>query len=365
MRLALNALLAAFLVAAGTAASARAADAPPPVAPQPMPPAPAPTPAAVVLAGCGPCATAMPAPCGCGACLPACSRLTIEGHLSMLTPDPEGAPGRVRSTLPTAIDWSSLEYGLGFGGRVAYEWPVLCSWTARLGGTFWGSWKDDATVTGNLAATDVPGGAVNNSPTFAVPLRSEATLWDLSVGVWRPCAATSCWCAAWGLGLRYVSFHEESSYGFPVVGGIAAPVTTLTNLAAESTNTLLAAQLMARVGWCLNRAWDFTVDVAAFAGWRHVENEVVPTGFTAPTPTGGKVEDDKFGFGFEVELALRWKVCRSWSVRGGYGLLALFDQSRAYQLVDFSHTGNLNLGPATSEDTLLAHRLFVGVEFNF
>lgn len=346
--------------AAAPAPAATPAPAPAPAAAPVAPAQPPPAAAALVVGGCGTCCPT------CDACLPRCARLTLEGHLSLLMDEPEGPPGGVSSGLPNAIDWDRLEYGLGFGGRVAYEWPALCSWTARIAGTFWGSWSDDGTETGTLGATPTPGGALNPSPTFAVPLSSEATLWDLEVSVWRPCTTAGTMCAAWGFGLRFASFEEESSFSFPlgvpVVGG---PPGGQATLAADASNTLLAAQLMGRVGWCLCGGWDLTVDVAAFAGWRHTETEVATSGFTAPGLAGGTTEEDALGFGFAAEVALRYRVCPSWSLRGGYGLIALFDQARAYDLADLSRTASGSAGPRTSEEVVLGHRLFVGVEFNF
>ncbi len=359
-------LLGLALLALTGAAPAWADEAPatgaPVVVPAPPPPAPA-----LVVAGCGTCAPACPT---CQACLPACRRLTIEGHASLLMPGPEGAPGGVPSGLPNAIDWDSLDYDVAFGGRLAYEWRALRSWTARVSGTFWGSWSDTATVNGTLGARTAAGAAVTPSATMDVPLDSEATLFDVELSLWRPCVSTSCWCAAWGFGLRYVNFHEESTFSFPqatppVVGGPPGVATTATT-AAEATNLLLAAQVLGRLGLCLTRDVDLTVDVAGFLGWRHTKSEVTPSGFVgAAVVTGGTVEEDALGFGFAADVALRWKVCPSWSLRAGYGVIALFDQARAYELADFSHTGNGNLGPKVSEDTVIAHRVFLGVEFDF
>lgn len=328
------------------------------------PQAPPPAPATMVVDSCAPpcappCAPACREAC-CSACLPKCGRLTLDLHVALLD-DPEGPPTGIAPGTPTAVDWDSLSYGLAIGGHAAYEWKAGCDWVARVGGTWWGNWSDDEVVNGNLAGRN-PNGGLSVSPLFDVPLESEATLWEAEVSLWRTCTTTPCWCAAWGWGLRYVSFEEESSFSFPA--GTAALSTALTE--TEASNTLLAAQLLGRVGWCLNSRWDFTIEAAGFAGWRHTETDVVPT-WPAPSPPATHEEADEFGFGFAAELALRWKVCPSWSIRGGYGMIALFDQARSTELVEF---GVLSPGaPITSttasEDTVLVHRLFLGVEFNF
>jgi hypothetical protein len=346
--LALSLGLAAFFVAG--AQSAWAADPPPPAsAPQQQPPPPS-MPGAYEVVGQGRSGC-------CDACLPRCRRLTLEGHAAMILDEPEGPPGLVSSGQPNAVDWNVLDYGVAFGGRAAFETHAFGSWVARVEGTWWGTWDDSDTVTGTLGATTTPGGAVNPSPTFAVGLESEATLWDAQVSFWRPLTANPCSCWAWGWGVRYTSFNEESTHTFPGIG--AAPVTVI--LTGEADNTLFAAQLAVRAGWCLNECWSLTLDLAGFAGWRHTEREVRVTNIAA---TGGTAEDDDFGFGFEAQVAARWKLSSSLSLRFGAGALGLFDQARGYQLVDFTHTGNANFGPAESEEFVLAYRAFAGIEWD-
>ena len=289
----------------------------------------------------------------CDACLPRCGRLTLEGHVAMIIDEPEGPPGLVASGLPDAVDWNLLEYGVAFGGRAAFETRAFGSSTMRVEGTWWGQWEDDAAVTGTLGATTTPGGPVLPSPTFPVTLASEATLWDAQVSFWRPLTANPCSCWAWGWGLRYTSFSEESTHTFQQA--------VLTTVTGDADNTLLAAQLAVRAGWCLNDCWDLTLDVAGFVGWRHTEREVTVTNLPA---TGGTAEDDELGFGFEAQVATRWKLSSSLSLRSGVGALVLFDQARGYQLVDFSHTANFNFGPAESEEMVLAFRAFAGVEWD-
>src|SRR5262245_35514261 len=79
------AIAASFLALALGASAAWADEVP---GAPPAPPAP---PAASVMA-------AVPHSACCGACLPTCSRLTVEAHASYLA-DPEGPPGRVSSGL--------------------------------------------------------------------------------------------------------------------------------------------------------------------------------------------------------------------------------------------------------------------------
>jgi hypothetical protein len=302
---------------------------------------------------------AVPQQSSCCSCFtPWCRRLRIDGHVAMVD-GPEGPPGGVSSGLADAIDWDSLDYGLAFGGSASFEWKHGCCGSTRVRGTYWGTWDDSDTVTGTLGATPFPGGPVQVSPVFAVDLSSEATLWDADVMFWRPVCRTPCSLVEIGIGARFVSFSEDSTFTFPQGAATAT-------MDAEADNLLLAVQIGARAERCVTRCLSVFGEADAFVGWRHTEREVAAIGLLGPAPiVGGSATDDGVGFGFSGELGLRWHVSRCWSVVGGYGFMLLFDQARGFELADFSNTLSLDLGPTGETSTLFAHRLFLGVELSF
>jgi hypothetical protein len=329
----------------GFPAAALAADAPP-AAP---PPAPAPM---VVAASpdCGCC----PAPDPCRK-----SRLEIQGHLAMLTPDPEGIV-TVDTGAPGQTTWDDLDYDPEIGGRVAFTFPWTC-WDVTIAGTWWGSWEGDHTTSGTtLTSTPVPGGPFNTSPPFDVVLHEEATLWDVNLVFMKAWTCSPCFNSRWGFGARWLHFDEEASFEFPV--GVVALTTG--SFASDIDNDLIAAELVAEGVWKLSGCWDFLARGSVFAGWMHREGEMSAVNITPPI-TGASDEQDDFGFGGELEIALRWHPSACWSLSLGYGLLALGNVTRAHEAFDFSNAGVLDIGPVFEDDLLLVHRVFVGVGFNF
>jgi hypothetical protein len=346
---------ARFVVASGIAAAAtiwagRAfADGPPP--PPPPPPNAAVT---------GPCGDRVVS-----CCPEHCYRLAVTGHVAWLEDGPEGPPGGVESPDPEPADWDALDYEEAWGGSVALEVPV-CSGHVRVGGRWWGQWEDDATEFGSIGESTVPGGQTGTLGRFDVAYESEATLWDVDLMYWR----RGCGCIEWGVGVRYVRFEEESEFSFDigetaVVPGVAGPgpaPTTEVRVPAEADTGLLALQLGVRGERNLSSCLGVAGELDVFGGWKHTEREV---GFTGGPFEGGSQEDDEFGWGLSVEVALKWRLGCNWSLVAGYGAIVLFDVPRAYQLADFSNFSSGSVGPADSEETLFAQRLFVGLELDW
>jgi hypothetical protein len=343
-------LLAAALFASAALLTEAAWAAEGPPAPPPAAPAPAPAAAVVAAPGCGCC----PAPDPCRGI-----RLEIQGHLSLLTPDPEGLVAVDEG--PDPVRWDPIEYEAEFGGRVAVTFP-WSSWDVTVAGTWWGQWEDDATDFGTLTSTPFPGGPPGTSGPFDVELHEEATLWDVNLTFTRAWVCTPCFTSRWGVGARWLHFDEQAEFRFPGIG--AAPVAS--QIGSDVDNDLIAAELVAEGVWKLARCWDFVARGSVFAGWMHREGEVatanVPGGVASPTG-----EDDGFGYGGELEIALRWRPSGCWWVSVGYGLLVLGPVTRAHESMDFASVGAATpeIGPVFQDDTLLVHRVFLGVGFDF
>ena len=300
-------------------------------------------------------------------CAPPCgdpcrrSSFEIQGHASLLTPSPEGiVTFDAGQTDP--VTWDSLDYDWVGGGRAVWSFPV-CSWTARLGGTYWGQWEAADSVTGTIAVGAV---AVNGTPAISPPflcnLESEATLWGLDAALVHPCICTECLETAWGFGLRYMQFKEQSTLTVP-------PPAQATPAIAEgdTENGLLAAQLVGEWTRHLTSCWDLRARAAVFGGWLHRKVDVTITDFfgagTKPTQSA---EDDSFGFGAELEVSVGWHPCGNWTVRLGYGGLLMTGIARGDESMDFSNTLTTTLvAPQFGDEAILAHRFFVGVSWDF
>jgi hypothetical protein len=318
----------------------------------PLPPAPPPAPAPVVVAGTG----------NCGCCPPrdVCrkSHFEVQGHLALLTPDPEGTVGI--DTGAGAATWDVLEYEPEFGGRVAFTFP-WCAWDVTLAGTWWGNWSDEAAAPGTLLGSQSPGGQPTPIAGEAF-LREEATLWDVNLTLTKPFYCTPCFTATWGFGLRYLHFEEDATATI-VPTAVVAVFPTVT-IDSDIDNDLLAAELVVAGDWKLSTCWHFVARGSLFGGWMHREGEISATGLTPP-PQGTTAEDDSFGFGGEAEIALVWRPSACWSVSVGYGLLALGNVARAHESIDFTNLGAFDLGPVLEDDVILVHRVFLGVGFDF
>lgn len=300
-----------------------------------------------------------------GACCPApdlCrrSRLEIQGHLALLTPDPSGLV-TLDSGRDDQIRWDSVDYEPEIGVRVAWTFPWSC-WDATLAGTYWGSWEDDQTEFGTLAFTGFPGGPQSIGGVFFVPLHEESTLWDVNLTFTKAWHCSPCFTSRWGFGARYFNFEEEASYSF-LTGGNPGPVLTGT-FASDIDSELFAAEAVVEGVWTLSDSWDVVARGSVFAGWMHREGEMSSVNVTPPI-TGTTSENDDLGFGAEVEAALRWHPSPCWSVSVGYGLLILANVTRAHESFDLSNFDTLDIGPVFSDDTLLVHRVFLGVAFDF
>ena len=342
----------ATLLACLLGASAARAEEPPAF---PAPPAP---PADSVVGGAGGgtsvgwCAppSCCPPPC-CDPCRGPSLDLQIHGAWVNGLEGPLTVP----SSAADQVVWDPLDYGMSLGGRVAYHW----AWgrhTATVGGTYWGAWEDEHTTLGTLAASDVPGGVPNISPVFTVQFEAQTRLYGVEADLSSDWVCTPCFRAGWGYGLRYMRFEEEGTFTF-IQGG---PPPSQGH--ADVDNSLLAAQLCAHAAWRLGDRLELRARGAAFAGWLRQQVEVTSSNFIPPGPDA---EDDSFGFGGELEIEARWRLRCNWSLGVGYGLLVLFDQARAEQAFDLSQT-NTGVAPGRiDEDTIFAHRVFVGVTFDF
>jgi hypothetical protein len=288
--------------------------------------------------------------------------------VAWLEDSPEGPPGGVDNPSPDRVDWDALDYGEAWGGSAVFEFPV-CNGHVAVGGRWWGEWEDDATEFGTLASTPFPGGQPDVSDRADVTMESEATLWDVDLMYWRK----GCGCVEWGFGVRYVRFEEESEFSVPfgppeptsaVIGG---EVTSALRLPAEASMDLLALQLGVRGERSLSPCFDVAGELKVFGGWKHTEREadIIQPPVKGPSLEGGSQEDDEFGWGLSVELMAKWRLGCNWSLVAGWGAIVLFDVPRAYQLVDVSFTESGSIGPADSEETVFAQRLFLGVEIDF
>ena len=316
------------------------------------PAAPPPPSAAVVVAG-------QPASSPCWNCSPCRTNLELQGHVSLLTPELEG-PVSLDTGAAGQVRWDPIDYGIGVGGRAALTFP-LAGWSATIGGTFWGHWDDDATTSGTLAVGNA--GVPVVSPVFTtVDLHAEATLWGVDFSMMRMCVCTPCRQLGWGVGVRAISFDEEASH---TVVQVAAPNAVLD---VDADNRLLALQVVGHSQWRLSSNWDLRLRGAAFAGWLHKESEVTTTNyFGAGTQVPQTDDEDTVGFGGELELSVGLCTCNGWNWRVGYGLLALFQVTRADEATDFTNVingGNV-IAANQGEDTVLVHRVFVGLSIDF
>lgn len=319
-------------------------------APPPPPTAPAPAPAAAVVpaSGCGCC----PAPDPCRR-----NHLEIQGHVSVLTPDPEGGIAVDLGGDPAR--WDPLEYDPEIGGRVAFTFP-WSRWDVTIAGTWWGRWEDDATDFGSLTSTQFPGGPPGINPPDNVQLHEEATLWDVNLTFMKAWYCSPCFTSRWGFGVRYLHFDEEADFTFAAIG----PAPVFSTIQSDIDNDLLAAELVAEGVWKLSGCWDFLARGSVFAGWMRRKGEISVV--NAPiTLTGATDDRDDFGYGGELELALRWHPSGCWSISVGYGVLLLGPVTRGHDSMDFENSAANDFGPVFNDDTLLVHRVFLGVGFDF
>ena len=293
--------------------------------------------------------------CGTTCCDP-CRRpsLDVQGHLAWVN-GLEG-PLSVPSGDPAEVTWDGLDYGETWGGRIAYHAP-LGTWTLTVGGTFWGEWNDDAQQVGTLASSPTPGGTPSVSPTFLVGYEAESTLWGVDLDVTRDILCSRCLSAGWGFGVRTVGFDEDVLYSFNPVGGPPG------GAQAAVDNRLFALQAVGYATWRLGSHLELRARGAVFAGWQHQEVEVLRT--TLLPPPGPRTEDDGFGFGTELEIEARWRLSRCWSIGIGYGALFLLDQARGEQAIGLDETNSGLTQARIVEDNILAHRVFLGVTFEF
>jgi hypothetical protein len=285
--------------------------------------------------------------------------IELQGHVGFLTPALEGAVS-LDSGDPGQVTWDTLDTGAAPGGRAEISWPLGGSWIATLGGTYWGSWDDTSRTSGTLAV----GSPISVSSVFPdVELTTEATLWHVDATLWKTCCVSPCFFTGWGLGLRGVSFDESAHYSVPQT----APGPAVARRDVEAC--LVAAQVSGQLQWKLTPRWDLRLRGSAFVGWLSEESEVTTRDhFGTGTQVPQTREDDSVGFGGELEVSVGFCIARGWTLRAGYGLLALFDVTRADAAADYANVltnpGNV-IDAAISDDTLLAHRIFVGVTIDF
>jgi hypothetical protein len=302
--------------------------------------------------------------CGTPSCCPTpccdpCRRpsLDLQIHGAWLN-ELEG-PLTVPNGQPDEVLWDPIDYGMALGGRIAYHWGVGCGATATVGGTYWGSWDDEYTTVGTLGASATPGAPVSPSPLFTVQVEAEARLYGLEADISSDAVCTPCFRAGWGTGLRYMRFEEEGTFTFVDPAGPPGPPS---QGHAEVENDLLAVQLCGHAAWRLGDRLELRARGAAFVGWLHQRAETATVFFI---PAGPADEDDSIGFGAELEIEARWRLSCNCSLGLGYGLLALFDQARVEQAFDLSQTGSGVAPGRLEDDTVFAHRVFVGVTFDF
>jgi hypothetical protein len=323
--------LAAVVLLALAAPAAMAGEAPP------APPAPS----AGSVVGDG----------ACGCCPPRdpCRRshLEIQGHVSLLTEDPEGLVSADSGT-PGQLRWDDVDYDVAFGGRVAWTFPWDC-WDVTVAGTWWGSWDGDAQSTGSLAASQVPGGPLQVSPQLPFGLSEEATLWDVNLTFTKPFVCKPCFTAEWGWGVRYLRFDEQSRFTFDPTSYVDMDI----------ENGLLAAEGVVTGTWRLSSCWDVRAGLSLFAGWMHRSGTVTQP--AAPGLFDPERDEDDVGFGGEIEAALRWHPSSCWTLSLGYGLLALGNVTRGHDALDAERQGTLDFGPIFRDDVILVHRVFLGI----
>jgi hypothetical protein len=312
-----------------------------------------PPPAAAVAEGCGCC----PAPSSCcGSCGGAHhrrhnGRIELQLGVSFLSPDPEGeisAP----STAPDRGMWDDLDYDLELSGRIEWTFANWCGWELALAGTYWGQW-DEATTLTNARLTSNFG----NTLFPVVGLESEALLWDINLTAVKPFTCSRCFTASWGGGIRYLRFDEESAFtpDNPPLGTMSMDV----------DNGLLALEGVVQASWSLSRCWELFGRASVFGGWMHTRGEGASTvaGLGAVDSTESR---DEFGYGGEIEVALRWHMSACWTLSIGYDLLVMGEVTRAYEAIDntqFGVGGGADLGPIFGDEWITCHRVYLGLAF--
>jgi hypothetical protein len=282
-----------------------------------------------------------------------CARIEVQAHAVRLRPDPQGLL-TLDSGTPGQARWDAVEYGEEVGGRLVGVVP-RDGRELRIALTWWGSWKDERAVSGTVASTATPGAPLNITNTD-LGLREEAGLGDLDVTSSRTWFCAPSLDVRWGWGGRFLRLTEEAAFLFPTT----VPVANAAVFQADLASTLVAAEVCAAATLRLGGRLEIETRGALFAGWMRRSARLATVNIQPP-PSEPSGHRDDLGYGAEAEVALRWRATPRWSVSVGYGVLLLGPVSRGHEAYDFSDVATSDLGPRFSDDTLVVHRLFVGL----
>ncbi|MHC4549986.1 MAG: BBP7 family outer membrane beta-barrel protein [Planctomycetota bacterium] len=289
-------------------------------------------------------------------------RVAIEGLIAFLE-GPQGTFGEP-SGMADQLMWDVLSDGMAGGARLgaAYELGARDWLEAR--GTWYSEFDDQATQTGVFGFRPTPGGALGVSASNTATFAWSAKVWSGELNWWHLWRDLEEMQASFVVGFRYLDHDERVSATnwLTDFGAGADPF-----VASEVQNRFLGGQ--AGLGATYRpggRKLELVGSIKALFGAMLREVEVRDQAIFSGGLHVGRIEEDDFVFGFDLDVGIRIWFSERLAATLGYNLLFVNDIVRAHDALDFTQSATGAVQPTTRTlDTLVIHSVMIGVILDF
>ena len=225
-------------------------------------------------------------------------------------------------------------------------------------GGYLGSWDDTSRQTGAFGFSPPPGGV---SPVGTVDLESESELYGGELNYWHELACRGRFRFDAGIGARYVRLDETATVrGFRLPTGAGSGF-----LQSEVESDFFAAQFALAAHWDVAPRWEVSLLGKGLVGLVSTDTEVNDVSLLSGGPHAASADDGAFGWGFEAEARVLYRITPRIGVTAGVAALYLGETSRAHEAFDFTQAGTGAVQVRQGGGDLLALTLLVGLHLNF
>ena len=168
-------------------------------------------------------------------------------------------------------------------------------------GGYLGSWDDTSRQTGAFGFSPPPGGV---SPVATVDMESESELYGGELNYWHELACRGRFRFDAGIGARYVRLDETATVrGFRLPTGAGGGF-----LQSEVESDFFAAQFGLAAHWDVAPRWEVSLLGKGLVGLVSTDTEVNDVSLLSGGPHAASADDGAFGWGFEVEARVLYRI---------------------------------------------------------
>ncbi len=284
--------------------------------------------------------------------------VTIEGAFTRFE-DPDGILGEPVPPATPTFDFGRNSYDGQIGARLTIGRRASAQTRWQLRGSWLGGFDDTSRQTGRFGFRPAPGGAVALSPTASADIHNDTDIWSIELNGWRRVRCNACSQLDLGIGARVLGIEDRArATNWAGLAGNSF-------LEAQADNRFLGLQAMAQ--WTRRVTPRFEIGLTGKALLGAMNRDMAERDVSIVTggvTTDGSREKTEFGWGFELEVSVLWRVMARVGITASYSMLYLSDITRAEQALDLSQAATGSVQLRDRSDSTLLHSFFVGVRID-